>query len=235
MQLFIGQINGNTALLSDEEARHFTKVLRGKPGQIINVIDGSGKMGTGEVSLISTHSVEIKLDSVIENFEKRNYHLHIAVSPTKNMDRTEFLIEKAVEIGVDEISFVLTFHSERKKINIERISKIVASSVKQSLKAYFPKINHLMKFNDFILQNSEMQKLIAHCDTDFERAHFQSLAKPETDYLILIGPEGDFSKEEITLAEKKGFIGISLGNQRLRTETAALNAVFGINWVNQLK
>lgn len=233
MQLFIGQINDGTALLSDEEARHFIKVLRGKIGQEINITDGKGKICKGKVDLISNHSVEIELTSIIEDFEKRDYRLHIAIAPTKNMDRTEFFLEKAVEIGIDEISFLKSFHSERKNINLERTLKIVQSAVKQSLKAYVPVINDLVKFSDFIKENHSEEKLIAHCSEAYRRENFHSISKPKTDYLILIGPEGDFSNNEIELAEKHGFKGISLGNQRFRTETAALNAVFGSNWVNQ--
>lgn len=232
MQLFKGEIQDNKAVLTADEARHFIKVLRGKTGQEISVTDGKGKMCKGVVSLISNHSVEIELSSVIDEFEKRDYRLHIAMAPTKSMDRTEFFLEKAVEIGIDEISFLTSFHSERKNLNIERVTKIVHSAVKQSLKAYIPKINDLVKFNDFVRINHSENKLIAHCDDDFTRTGFHSISKPKTNYLILIGPEGDFSKDEIRLAEENGFLGISLGNQRFRTETAALNSVFGVNWIN---
>ena len=137
-----------------------------------------------------------------------------------------------MEIGIDEITFLKAFHSERKNLNIERCQKIVNAAVKQSLKAYIPKVNDLVKFSDFIKSNHAENKLIAHCDSNFERNEFQKIIQPKNDYLILIGPEGDFSKEEIHLAEQNCFTGISLGNQRLRTETAALNSVFGLNWVN---
>lgn len=233
MQLFIGEINGNSALLSAEEAKHFTKVLRGKVGQEICVTDGKGRMCKGKTALVSNHLVEIELNSIIGDFEKRGYKLHIAIAPTKNIDRIEFFIEKAVEIGIDEISFLKSFHSERKHINIERIIKIVDSAVKQSLKAYIPKINELQRFNDFVKANHTENKLIAHCDNNFSRIALHSFAKPKTDYLIVIGPEGDFSKDEIKTAEENGFTGVSLGQQRFRTETAALNAVFGVNWANQ--
>lgn len=232
MQLYIGEIQGYMAWLTNEEAKHFAKVLRGKVGQEINITDGLGNMAKGLVNRISNSTVEIELTSVIENFEKRDYKLHIAVCPTKNIDRTEFFIEKAVEIGIDEISFLKSFHSERKNINFERLSKIAQTAVKQSLKAYIPKMNDLMKFSDFISNNNSENKLIAHCNNDFKRKDLHSFVKPKTDYLILIGPEGDFSKEEIVLANDNGFNGISLGHQRFRTETAAMNVVFGINWVN---
>ncbi|SMC58894.1 RsmE family RNA methyltransferase [Moheibacter sediminis] len=232
MRLYIGNINGNFAELNSEESQHFSKVLRGKIGQEIYVTDGLGKLAKGKVSQINSKSIEVELSEIQENFEQRPYQIHVAIAPTKNMERIEFFMEKSVEIGIDEITFLKTFHSERKNINLERCQKIVHSAVKQSLKASVPKINDLIKFSDFLKFNHPENKMIAHCDSNFERKEFKKIIKPVTDYLILIGPEGDFSKEEIQLAEQNGFIGISLGNQRLRTETAALNSVFGLNWMN---
>lgn len=232
MHLFIGNIEGNFAEISGDESHHFTKVLRGKVGQEIQITDGKGKMGKGIVSQINSKSVEIDLNKVIENHEKRPYKIHIAIAPTKSMERMEFFMEKATEIGIDQISFLKTFHSERKNINLDRCLKILVSAVKQSLKAYVPQLNDLVKFNDFIKENHPENKLIAHCDEDFNRLNFREFIQPQKDYLILIGPEGDFSKEEIEFAQENGFTGISLGNQRLRTETAALNAVFGVNWIS---
>lgn len=232
MHLFIGNIEGNSAEINGDESHHFTKVLRGKVGQEIQITDGKGKMGKGIVSQINSKSVEIDLNEVIENHEKRPYKIHIAIAPTKSMERMEFFMEKATEIGIDEISFLKTFHSERKNINLDRCRKILVSAVKQSLKAYIPQLNDLVKFNDFVKENHPENKLIAHCDEDFTRLNFKEFIQPQKDYLILIGPEGDFSKEEIELALQNGFTGISLGNQRLRTETAALNAIFAANWIN---
>lgn len=232
MQLFIGNINGHFAELREEEAKHFTKVLRGKVGQEIVVTDGNGTMAKGIVSLIQSKTVEIELDEIQTDFERRPFRLHVAVAPTKNMERMEFFLEKATEIGIDEITFLKSFHSERKNVNLERCRKIVNSAVKQSLKAYVPTVNDLIKFSDFVQFTFFETKLIAHCDTNFNRKNVKNILQSQTDYIMLIGPEGDFSKEEIELAEENGFTGISLGNQRLRTETAALNAVFGVNWVN---
>lgn len=232
MQLFIGKIEGNYAELNEEESQHFSKVLRGKIGQEISVTDGLGKLGKGIVSQINSKSIEIELSEIQENFEKRDYKIHVAIAPTKNMERMEFFLEKSVEIGIDEITFLKTFHSERKNINVERCKKIVLSAVKQSLKAYIPEIQDFVKFKDFVKENNSATKLIAHCDSDIKRKEFQKIVQPKKDYLILVGPEGDFSKEEIQLAEDNGFTGISLGSQRLRTETAALNSIFGLNWVN---
>lgn len=232
MHLFIGNIEGNYAEIIGDESHHFTKVLRGKVGQEIQITDGKGKMGKGIVSQINSKSVEIDLNEIIENHEKRPYKIHIAIAPTKSMERMEFFMEKATEIGIDEITFLKTFHSERKNINLDRCRKILVSAVKQSLKAYIPQLNDLVKFNDFVKENHPENKLIAHCDEDFTRLNFKEFIQPQKDYLILIGPEGDFSKEEIELALQNGFTGISLGNQRLRTETAALNAIFAANWIN---
>lgn len=232
MHLFIGNIEGNSAEINGDESHHFTKVLRGKVGQEIQITDGKGKMGKGIVSQINSKSVEIDLNDVIENHEKRPYKIHIAIAPTKSMERMEFFMEKATEIGIDKISFLKTFHSERKNINLDRCRKILVSAVKQSLKVYVPQLNDLVKFNDFVKENHPENKLIAHCDEGFTRLNFKEFIQPQKDYLILIGPEGDFSKEEIELALQNGFTGISLGNQRLRTETAALNAIFAANWIN---
>lgn len=232
MQLFIGNINGNHAELIQEEALHFIKVLRGKVGQKISVTDGNGIMGKGSVVFIQSKTVEIDLSEIYTNFEQRPYRLHIAIAPTKNMERTEFFLEKATEIGIDEITFLKSFHSERKNINLERCKKIVHAATKQSLKAYIPKLNNLTKFSDFIKNSFSEQKFIAHCKESFDRKSLKETIQPNADYLILIGPEGDFSTDEIQLAKKNGFTGISLGNQRFRTETAALNAVFGLNWKN---
>ena len=234
MQLYIGKIQGNLAELGTEESQHFSKVLRGKIGQEILVTDGLGRLAKGKVSLINSKTIEVDLDEIQENFEERPYKIHIAIAPTKNMERIEFFLEKSTEIGIDEITFLKTFHSERKNVNLERCQKIVQSAVKQSLKAYIPKINDLGKFSDFIKSEHSENKIIAHCDSNFERTDFQKFIQSKKNYLILIGPEGDFSKEEIQLAETNGFTGVSLGNQRLRTETAALNAVFGLNWGNNI-
>lgn len=232
MQLFIGNINGQIGELEAEETQHFSRVLRGKLGQEIYLTDGKGTLAKGVVTEIHNKSIQLELSEIQENFEQRPYFLHIAIAPTKNIDRIEYFLEKATEIGIDEISFLKSFHSERKNINLERCQKIVNAAVKQSLKAYVPKLNDLTKFTDFVAQDFSETKLIAHCEEDFERKNFKEILQTNENYLILIGPEGDFSLDEIKLAEENGFKGISLGHQRFRTETAALNAVFGLDWAN---
>ena len=232
MQLFIGNINSQFGELEAEETQHFSRVLRGKLGQEISLTDGKGTLAKGVVTEIHNKRIQLELSEIQENFEQRPYSLHIAIAPTKNIDRIEYFLEKATEIGIDEITFLKSFHSERKNINLERCTKIVHSAVKQSLKAYVPKLNDLTKFTDFVAQDFSETKLIAHCEEDFVRKNFKEILQPKENYLILIGPEGDFSLDEIKLAELHGFQGISLGHQRFRTETAALNAVFGLDWAN---
>lgn len=232
MKLFFGIFQGDTAILNEEESNHFTKVLRGNEGDIIHITDGNGNLGKCEVTHVSKKIVEANVIELQENFEQKKYYLHVAIAPTKTMERIEFFLEKATEIGIDEITFLQSFHSERKNIKIERLEKIVQSATKQSLKAYLPKLNDLTKFNDFIKKDlSDYKKCIAHCESDIERTPFnQILSKQPEKVLIMIGPEGDFSRDEIKAAYENGFNGISLGSQRFRTETAALQAVFATDW-----
>jgi len=229
MQLFIGEINGNIAQLSGDEFLHFTKVLRGNVGQRIFVTDGFGNLAQGIVMQIFSKYLEVEIDDLQSNFEQRNYRLHVAIAPTKNMDRIEFFLEKATEIGIDEITFLKTFHSERKNINLDRCQKIVNSAVKQSLKAYVPIINDLVKFDDFIKQKHDSNKLIAHCSSEFDRININKIIKENERFLLMIGPEGDFSETEIRDAIQLGFDSVSLGSQRFRTETAAICAVLSVN------
>ena len=232
MKLFFGEIHDNIAILSEEESHHFSKVLRGNEGDKIHVTDGKGNMAECEVVSVSKKAVEAKIIHLKADFEKKNYYLHVAIAPTKTMERLEFFLEKATEIGIDEITFLQTFHSERKNIKLERIEKIVQAATKQSLKAYLPKVNDLTKFNDFIKTNFDgFTKCIAHCEDDIEKTPLGIvLSENPQKILILIGPEGDFSRDEILTAEENNFTGISLGQQRFRTETAALQAVFATDW-----
>lgn len=232
MKLFFGEVHDNIAILNEEESHHFSKVLRGKEGDIIHVTDGKGKLAKIEINSISKKSVEGNIIELKTDFEKKNYYLHVAIAPTKTMERIEFFLEKATEIGIDEITFLQTFHSERKNIKLERTEKIVQSATKQSLKAYLPKINDLTKFNDFIKQDfNDFTKCIAHCEDDISKTPLKSILDEQPEkILILIGPEGDFSRDEISNAEKEDFKGINLGQQRFRTETAALQAVFAVDW-----
>lgn len=232
MKLFFGEFNQDSAILNEDESHHFAKVLRGNEGDKISVTDGKGNLAEVEITSISKKVVEGKILNLREEFEKKNYYLHVAIAPTKTMERLEFFLEKATEIGIDEITFLQTFHSERKNIKLERIEKIVQAATKQSLKAYLPKLNDLTKFADFIKADlNDYSKFIAHCYSSVDRIPLKNkLDNNPTKLLVLIGPEGDFSKEEIIVAQEYGFEGISLGQQRFRTETAALQAVFAIDW-----
>ena len=232
MKLFFGEIHQDSAILSEEESHHFSKVLRGNEGDKIHVTEGKGNMDECEVVSVSKKAVEAKIIDLKTDFEKKNYYLHVAIAPTKTMERLEFFLEKATEIGIDEITFLQSFHSERKNIKLERIEKIVQSATKQSLKAYLPKVNDLTKFTDFVKKDfTNFTKCIAHCEADITRTPFENVLQTKPQYiLIMIGPEGDFSRDEILLAQENNFTGISLGQQRFRTETAALQAVFATDW-----
>lgn len=232
MKLFFGEIHQDSAILSEEESHHFSKVLRGNEGDKIHVTDGKGNMAECEVVSVSKKAVEAKIIDLKTDFEKKNYYLHVAIAPTKTMERLEFFLEKATEIGIDEITFLQSFHSERKNIKLERIEKIVQSATKQSLKAYLPKVNDLTKFTDFVKTDfTNFTKCIAHCEADITRTPFENVLQTKPQHiLIMIGPEGDFSRDEILLAQENNFTGISLGQQRFRTETAALQAVFATDW-----
>ncbi|MBO6211491.1 RsmE family RNA methyltransferase [Algoriella sp.] len=232
MKLFFGEIHQDSAILSEEESHHFAKVLRGNEGDKIHVTDGKGNMAECEVVSVSKKAVEAKIIDLKTDFEKKNYYLHVAIAPTKTMERLEFFLEKATEIGIDEITFLQSFHSERKNIKLERIEKIVQSATKQSLKAYLPKVNDLTKFTDFVKTDfTNFTKCIAHCEADITRTPFENVLQTKPQHiLIMIGPEGDFSRDEILLAQENNFTGISLGQQRFRTETAALQAVFATDW-----
>jgi 16S rRNA (uracil1498-N3)-methyltransferase len=161
-----------------------------------------------------------------------NFEVHIAIAPTKNIERMEWFLEKATEIGVTRVTPLLCRYSERKEIKHDRLEKVMVSAMKQSLKAYLPKLDELTKFNELINQPFSGQKFIAHCD-DQHRDLLRNLVEPNRDYLILIGPEGDFSSEEIEMAMQAGFLPVSLGNSRLRTETAGVVACHTFNLLNQ--
>jgi 16S rRNA (uracil1498-N3)-methyltransferase len=218
--------------LSEEESKHCVRVLRLKLGDQVNLIDGVG--GYYLASIIEEHPKKtiLKVLSKQTEYGKRNHYLHIAIAPTKNIDRFEWFLEKATEIGIDEITPLICDHSERKEIKLDRSNKIITSAIKQSLKAYHPKLNSYISFNKFISSASADLKYIAHCE-DLEKKEIGKGFITQQKYLILIGPEGDFSPIEIDAALQKGYYAVSLGQSRLRTETAALQACFEINYLNR--
>ncbi len=219
--------------LSEEESNHCNKVLRLKSGDKVHLIDGKGGLYTAEIVEATKRAVHLQVVAKRTEFGKRNHHLHIAIAPTKNIDRIEWFLEKATEIGIDEITPIICDRSERKVVKIERLEKVVTSAVKQSLTAYHPKVNEAVTFSQFLKANDADINLIAHCEDNAERKAITQLIKAHQKYLILIGPEGDFSTKEIDLALEKGFKPVTLGNTRLRTETAGLAACFEINYLNR--
>lgn len=218
--------------LPDDEAQHCIRVLRLSQGDEITLTDGLGSFYRAEISMISGKKCFF---SVIEERPQQKSwsgHLHIAMAPTKNMDRNEWFVEKATEIGFDELTFLNCRFSERKVIKNERIEKILVSAIKQSLKATIPTLNEMTDFDKFISRDFSGQKFIAHC-YEGDKPLLRDIIQKGKDALVLIGPEGDFSPDEVEKAIQKGFQPISLGKSRLRTETAALVACHTLNLMNQ--
>lgn len=236
MELFYSQdIQGGICSLDKDESTHCIKVLRHKVGDEINVIDGCGTLFKCRISSDNHKGVEAIVLSATEGWGGHNYHLHMAVCPTKNNDRYEWFAEKACEIGIDEISPVIGEHSERKILKTARIEKILISAAKQSLKATVPAVHEPISVKEFIQtakDSSDTLKLIAYCfeDENIPRRSIKEVLNenPSTDVMILIGPEGDFSKSEAEAALANGFIPVHLGDSRLRTETAALTAAASV-------
>jgi 16S rRNA (uracil1498-N3)-methyltransferase len=219
--------------LNEEESRHAVKVLRLSAGDLLYVVDGIGGFYTCKIKNTQGKKCELMITEEKQAFEKRDFYIHLIIAPTKNMDRMEWMLEKCVEIGIDEISFVQTRYSERKEIKTQRLEKIAVGAMKQSLKAYLPKINEMVSWKEFVKKDlSDSQKMIAHLE-EGDRKLIQHFAKPKEKYAVLIGPEGDFSEEEIKQAIEKGFQPVTLGNSRLRTETAGLVACHTLSVINE--
>lgn len=225
-------LNSETYILNEEESKHCIKVLRLGPGSVIYLVDGKGGFYDAVIDDPHPKRTKLKILSARQNFGKRNHYLHIAIAPTKNIERIEWFMEKATEIGIDEITPIFCSHSERKEIKTERLNKVITAAVKQSIKAYHPKLNEAVRFDELILKNSNSQKFIAHC-IESGKTTLKEQIKLNSDYLVVIGPEGDFSPEEVNAAVNQNFIPVSLGDSRLRTETAALEACFEINFLNR--
>ena len=231
MHLFYcSDISEGNYTLNEDESKHCIRVLRLKIGDIIHITDGVGNMHQTE--LIDDHPKRctVKIIKTQQNYGKKSFTLHMAVAPTKNISRYEWFLEKATEIGIDSFSPIICEHSERKEVKINRLERVILSAVKQSLKAYFPKLNETQKFKDFIQQEFDGQKFIAYCEG--EPQLLRNLYTSKKNALILIGPEGDFSPSEVEQAMSTGFIPVSLGESRLRTETAAIAACHTINLLN---
>lgn len=220
MKLFFGEINNGKAIINDEEQQHIVKVLRMKDGEEIHVTDGKGNLASG-ILIIEGKKAGIEVAEIKTDTADFNPKLHIAIAPTKNIDRIEFFVEKAVEMGISEITILQTEKTERKNLNIDKIRKQAIAASKQSLRFHFPVINDLIKIQDFLKNIDSETTFVAHCNENLERINLNEIPKLEN-YTFLIGPEGDFSDKEIMFLAEKGIKAVSLGNQRLRTETAGV-------------
>jgi 16S rRNA (uracil1498-N3)-methyltransferase len=234
MQVFYAHdIKGDTYTLDERESKHTIRVLRMKKGSPVTLIDGRGNLFEGIIADPDPAGCIINIVSVIRAFEKRNYRLHIAISPLKNPERFEWFVEKAVEIGIDEITPVICKNTEKPGIKTERIRNLIISAMKQSLKAQETYVNQVKNFGEFINENHTGKLMIAHCHNDLKRSKISEVYSRGEDAVIMIGPEGDFSGEEIENAMSNKFTQIHLGNSRLRTETAGIAACHSIYFINQ--
>lgn len=234
MQLFYNSdIKSGDKIFSfdKEESKHIIKVLRKKEGDKIHITNGLGFLFISEISLGLEKKCEVKITEE-QFFKPTPFYSHIAVAPTKMNDRLEWFLEKATEIGIHEITPIICEHSERKVYKIDRAEKIIQSAVKQSNQFYLPKINEAISFSEFTKKNTVGQKFIAHCEETDKKSFANEILKNQA-VTILIGPEGDFSTKEIKLAIENNFIPVTLGNTRLRTETAALVACHTIVLKNE--
>lgn len=234
MQLFFApslQPADTVYTFDKEESRHISKVLRKKEGDEVFITDGKGYLYYGHITISTPKVCEVKIDRYEEKVARR-YHLHMAVAPTKSNDRFEWFLEKATEIGIDEITPIICDHSERKVIKTDRMEKIIQSAMKQSQSCFMPVLHEPMTIREFLNRPHQDMKYIAHCYTS-ERFDFKRRIQPDVPILVLIGPEGDFSEEEVDLAQKNGFLPVILSDNRLRTETAALVACHTVALLNQ--
>ncbi|MFG6685922.1 16S rRNA (uracil(1498)-N(3))-methyltransferase [Mariniflexile sp. HNIBRBA6329] len=234
MQLFYNpDITENTTQFSfeKEESKHIVKVLRKSVGDTLHITNGNGWLFNAEITIPNINKCVANIISKSKQ-QKHDYHLHLAVAPTKMNDRYEWFLEKATEIGIDSITPIICDHSERKVIKPERYEKILQSAMKQSLSCFLPKLNDAISFKDFIKQDFEGDLFIAHCE-ETDRKSLKQQLKPNQNITILIGPEGDFSTKEIEWALKNKFIPVTLGETRLRTETAAIVACHSVAFINE--
>jgi len=229
---FTPGIQGTTYELDETESRHAIRVLRLVKGDPVSLIDGKGNFYEARILDDNPRQCQVGIIKKIPEYGKRDYYLHMAVAPTKNPDRFEWFLEKATEIGVDEITPVLCEHSERRTLKNERLEKVLISAMKQSLTAYLPKLNPLSPLNEVVKKQFDGNRFIAHC-FDQQRKQLKNELSGSRSSLILIGPEGDFSEDEIELALQHNFIPVELGKSRLRTETAAIVACHTVNLMQE--
>jgi 16S rRNA (uracil1498-N3)-methyltransferase len=234
MQIFYApDIKGNNYTLDKNESRHCIRVLRMKRGTPVQIIDGKGNLYYAEIVDPDPGKCLLSITGVRNNFEPRNYRLHMAISPLKNYERFEWFIEKSVEIGVDEITPVICSNTEKPGVKRERISNLIISAMKQSLKSKLTVLNETCLFPHLIHGDYHGKKLIAHCNEESSRSRIGDVYSKQDDVLILIGPEGDFTADEINSAVNNGFLPVHLGKSRLRSETAGIAACYSIYYINQ--
>ena len=236
MQLFYTtDIQGDLAYFSEEEARHAVQVLRHQLGDVLSFVDGKGTFYTGKIIETGKKKCHLSILTREEAYKKRPFHLSIAIAPTKNTARLEWFLEKTTELGIDTIIPIQCQHSERSKVRPPRLEKILLSAMKQSLKAQLPILEPLQSFKQLMKTiDPDTEKYIAHC-AEGEKVLLGEKYSPGSDVMVLIGPEGDFSKDEIRLALDNGFQPVSLGENRLRTETAGIAACTILNYLNEVK
>ncbi len=234
-QFYTPYISSEIYTLNEEESKHCIRVLRLKLGDRIQLLDGKGNLFIAEIMDEHSKKCIVKIVETKQTTRSKNWTLHIALAPTKSSDRLEWFTEKATEIGIDQIIPINCANSERTVLKTERLIKVAVSAIKQSLNPFLPKIEELTDFKKFIEQtkNFKGQKFIAHCFKNEEKSHIKNSYKKGNAALILIGPEGDFTTDEVKYALANGFEQISLGKNRLRTETAALYACTNINMLNE--
>lgn len=235
MQVYYSnKIEGKTAFFSEEESLHITKVMRIKKGQTIHLMDGLGSLFVAVLDDDSNKKASATITNVVDETKQKPYYIHVAIAPTKNNDRTELFVEKAIEMGIDEISFIKCRHSERDVLKMERIERLALSAAKQSQKYKLPIINELTDFKKFISQLSTdyNTKAIAYLD-EKPLKHLADVVQKNEKMIVLIGPEGDFNIDEVEFVKANGFEAVSLGSNRLRTETAGIAAVWTMNLTNR--
>lgn len=233
MQLFYAtDISGSIATFSREESGHCLRVLRMRPGDSLVFTNGKGSMFEGIITDDDSSAMTVTITGERKEAGKRNYRLHMAISPLKNEDRLEWFIEKAVEIGIDEVTPLLCNRTEKKRIRKERLESIMLSAMKQSVKAYLPQLNEPVTFSEIVNREYSCRKLIATCDPGVQREKISDAFAPAEDILILTGPEGDFTPEEIRKAINEGYVPVHMGPARLRTETAGIAACCSVYLAN---
>ena len=230
MDLYYGKPSGNKIILDSDESNHLINVKRIRTDDIIHVTDGVGNFYSAKIIGIEKRSCTLEIFET-KTTDKNHFLLHIALAPTKNIDRIEWFLEKATETGIDEITFLQCRHSERKEIKTERLNRVLIAAMKQSIKSFLPELNPMTDFKKFITCNFSGTKVI--CTTNADKSEtLKKIYLPGNPLIALIGPEGDFHTDEITLAVQNGFLPVSLGLSRMRTETAALNVCTLFNFIN---